>query len=69
MLYYTYMHGGGFVGGITSQHWKTIAKLTCKLDSDTVVVPYPLALMNGMDDVRLPYFVQGVSLVDSPLIR
>ena len=29
--------GGGFVGGITTQHWETIARLTCKLDSDAVL--------------------------------
>jgi acetyl esterase/lipase len=51
-----YMHDGGFVGDITSQHWKTIAKLTCKLDSDTIVVPYPLAPMNGVDEVRFLRF-------------
>jgi len=58
-----YIHGGGFVGGITTQHWKTIASLTCKLDSDTVVVPYPLAPLNDVHDVRFLRFAQYATVL------
>lgn len=37
-----YLHGGAFINGIQSAHWKLCAVLAKELDARVLLVPYPL---------------------------
>lgn len=47
-----YVHGGGFYTDITILEWRAVVRLCEGLDAEVVVLPYPLAPNNGVDDVR-----------------
>lgn len=48
-----YLHGGGFCMAINPLHWQLCSTLANELDAEVILVPYPLAPANGVDEVAI----------------